>query len=275
MKKLWRELGLPAPKSEASRGRLSLADNEVYSGIEVPTGPFFIRLDGWGFHGLARRLGLRKPFDKKFAECLAEVAKGFFVPFNPVLAYVFSDEISLLFLSPTAFRRVEKIDYVFAGIASTMFLVEARKRFGKQVGPVAFDCRVIPVRGAAEARKYLAWRQAECFRNHNNAWAQWVMERKGLGPAAVSKKLSGVDAAGLRAVAKKHGVDLGGTPAWQRNGLMVVWEHYGKKGFDPVKKKHVVVERRRPKTVWGAPLFWSEEGGKFISSLAFSSSSPA
>lgn len=47
--KLWKRLGLPQPKSEASRGTLSLVDNEVYSGIEIPSVPpftLFVRLDG-------------------------------------------------------------------------------------------------------------------------------------------------------------------------------------------------------------------------------------
>jgi len=60
----------------------------------------------------------------RFAQALAAAAGAFFVPFAPVLAYVCSDEINLLFLRTPIFRRVEKIDSIFAGFASTALLSE-------------------------------------------------------------------------------------------------------------------------------------------------------
>jgi len=201
---------------------------------------------------------------------MAEAAKAFFQPFNPALAYLFSDEINLLFPQPAAFRRVEKIDSVFAGIASSKFFEEAKKAFGKKspAPPIAFDCRAIPVRGTRGIRNYLVWRQAECAGNHDNAWAQWLLEKKGMKPGEVSRALDGIDTKGLKAIAKKHGIDFNKTPAWQRNGVMVVWKRFRKKGFDPIRKKKVVVERRRPEIVWGAPRFDSSEGRKLWGSLA-------
>ena len=255
--KPWQRYGMPPPKSEASGGRLSLKDYEIYSGVEVPPGPFFVRLDGWGFHALAKQLKLRKPFDRRFAQTMAKVAESFFLPFNPALAYIFSDEINLLFIQATSFRRIEKIDSVFAGLASAVF-----SRLVSQ--PAAFDCRVIPV-GKANVRKYIVWRQAECFRNHNNAWAQWVAIKKDrLSPRATDKTLSGMNVRALMRYCKARGVSLSSTPAWQRRGVLLYQESYRKRGYDPIRKKKVVVERRRVRTDWAPPLFSSPKGKALV-----------
>jgi len=68
-----------------------------YSDVRVPAGPFFVRLDGWRFHSLTENLKLKKPFDRLLAECMIEAVKNIFRLFNPALAYLFSDEISILF----------------------------------------------------------------------------------------------------------------------------------------------------------------------------------
>ena len=71
--KPWQIYGLPEPKSEASKGELSLVDYEIYSGLEVPEGNFyFVRLDGWCFHRLVKEIKAKKPFDKNFANSLAQ-----------------------------------------------------------------------------------------------------------------------------------------------------------------------------------------------------------
>lgn len=259
-KKPWEQYGFPPPKSEASTGRLSLVDFEIYSGIEVPNKPFVARLDGWGFHALTKRMKFKRPFDKTLARALAATAEAFFVPFTPTLAYIFSDEINFLFLRPTSFRRVEKIDSVFAGLASSTF----RSQF--RLGPVSFDCRCIPL-PRSKIIPYFIWRQAECFRNHNNAWAQHVLIKSGLSARAAAKKLAGLKTAELRELAKKHKVDFDKTPVWQRNGVLLYREYYLKRGYDPIKKKHVTVERARTKTDWQPPLFREKNGKLFFEKI--------
>lgn len=258
-KKPWQIYHLPRPKSEASTGPLSLVDFEIYSGLEVPKKAFFVRLDGWKFKHLARNLKLKKPFDFKFAQNLVLVATKFFLPFNPCLAYIFSDEINFLFLSPTAFRRIEKIDSIFAGLASAIF--------SQVVGQVAvFDARVIPV-GKANIRKYLVWRQAEAIRNHHNAYAQWVLQKSGLSPRAVAKKLLGIKMRKLEKICYEKGVILAKTPLWQQRGIMVIKEIYEKEGYDPIKKKRVKVLRHRPKEIWEVPSFSKKEGKDFLENI--------
>lgn len=236
-------------KPEAFKG---LADYEIYSSIEVPDQPFVVRLDGWAWHSLAAKLKWKKPFDERLSENMAKVAESFFVPFNPVLAYLFSDEINLLFLRPTCFRRIEKIDSIFASHASALCSLLFKQ-------PVAFDCRVIPL-PKQKIHSYFVWRQAECFRNHNNAWAQWVAINKDkLSPASASKKLAGMKSAQLMQYCKARGIDITKTPAWQRSGTLLRWETYEKIGYDPVKKVKTRVTRRQV-TTSPAPDFRSSAG---------------
>lgn len=131
MKKPWEIYGFPLPKSEASKGELSLVDYEIYSGIEIPKPSAFVRLDGWNFHSLTKKLNLEKPYDSFFASSLVEVAKEFLSTFNCSLSYVFSDELNLLFLKFPVWRRIEKINSVFAGIASAKFYKFMNERFSE------------------------------------------------------------------------------------------------------------------------------------------------
>jgi len=257
---LWRRLKLPPPKSEASGGKLSLKENEVYSGITIPHLPCFVRLDGWRFHGLTGALGFERPFDRFFAESMAFVARRLMEKFDGALAYVFSDEISLLFLKRPGFERVEKIDSVFAGLASSI-LYERIAEEKELVPEIAFDCRVIPVE-EKDVRRYLVWRQAEAWRNCCNAAAYWALRSDGLGAGDAARRLEGLGVRELRALAKKKGA--GRNERWQERGVLLYWEAYRKKGYDPVRKKSVVVERRRVKEDWRPPLFASAKGKAFI-----------
>lgn len=186
MRRPWEIYRLPKPKSEASKGPLSLVDYEIYSGIVVPKKAFVARLDGWSFHSLTKKLKFKEPFDKLFASTLAKTTQQLFRIFNPDLGHIFSDEINLLFLKQTAFRRIEKIDSVFTALASSIFYSLLKKKF-KEVPPVAFDCRVIPI-GNKNILKYFVWRQAEAFRNFNNAYARYVLIKSGMSARQASKK---------------------------------------------------------------------------------------
>ncbi|MEM5798357.1 MAG: tRNA(His) guanylyltransferase Thg1 family protein [Candidatus Aenigmatarchaeota archaeon] len=244
-KRPWEYYNLPPPKSEASKGPLSLVDWEIFSGLEVPTLPFWVRLDGWGFHTLAEKL--QKPYDKNFAKILVGIAKDLMQMFNAQLAYIFSDEINLLFTHFTAFRRVEKIDSVFAGIASARFSLTWKT-------PCAFDCRVIPV-PKGKILSYLQWRQAECFRNHNNAWAYWLLRQAGLSARQAADFLEGLKTQHLVKLCRACGKDLSKTQTWQRQGIMLYWKKYKKSGWNPIKKKRVVAQRRRVVIEWNPPNF--------------------
>ncbi len=217
--------------------------------------PFFVRLDGWTFHGLAKKIKLKKPFDKFFASCLTKVAREFFIPFNPYLAYIFSDEINLLFLKTTTFRRVEKIDSVFAGLASSLFFKEINKKKNIQATEAAaFDCRCIPLE-KKDIAPYLIWRQAEAFRNCNNAYAQYlVMKKEKLNARATTKRLQGMKTKELRNLINKY-YGLKKILSWHEKGILVYRKLYKKKGYNPIKKKKVEVERLCIAEDWKPPIF--------------------
>ena len=61
--------------------------------------PFIARVDGKAFHTYTKRM--RKPFDDRFVKAMQETAKKLTETFDPILSYVQSDEITLLF-KPTA-----------------------------------------------------------------------------------------------------------------------------------------------------------------------------
>lgn len=228
---------------------------EIYSGIELPNKPFFIRLDGWGFHQFSKKACLKKPFDEKFAKAMAKTAGQFFISFNPVLAYVFSDEISLLFLEANSFRRIEKIDSVFAGIASSILSLDLKR-------PVSFDCRCIPIE-RKDINKYLEWRQAEAMRNFSNSYAQWLLQTKEkMSAKTAAETLHRMKAKELEAIRKKYKIKA---PEWHERGILIYKQKYKKKGYDPIKKKKIIVERSKVIENWKIPVFSKDK--KFTEKL--------
>jgi len=193
---------------------LSPKVDEICSDMRILEGSFYVRLDGWNFRSLAKRLGLEKPFDRFLAECLVETSKASFKAFNPDLAFLFSDEINLLFSTYTAFdRRLEKIDSIFAGLASSSLYKFLSRRYS-DLPEISFDCRVIPVKGG-ETLEYLIWRQKEARRNCYNAYAQQcVIGKNGLEPRMATEKLKNVKLKDLKSLIQQHGIRLSEIPRW-------------------------------------------------------------
>jgi len=243
------------------KSNLSFEHKEVYSNLKVPEGLFFVRLDGWNFHSLSRKLGLVKPFDSFFAECMVETAKVFFWTFNPSLAFLFSDEINLLLSKSAVFnRRLEKIDSVFAGLASSSLYKFLSQRY-RDLPEVSFDCRVIPM-GESDVLKYLVWRQMEAYRNCYNAYAQHTLIRKNRRAKDVADELRNVKIKDLKRMIMKHGIRLSQIPDWHERGIIIHWETFEKDGYDPVKDEKVVAKRRRIVVEWSPPWFNTSEGAE-------------
>jgi len=238
------------------------SEHEFFSQLQVPPDtPFFARLDGRRFQVTAEKVGAEKPFDERFAKCLVASGRALFESnFNPALVYTAGDEINVLFLDAAPFRgRIEKMDSVFAGIASSAFSLGVAKFFRKHL-ITAFDSRII-VSSPEKVTAYLTWRQRDAWRNHNNAYAYWLFRRNGYKPSEATKKLKGLRTEDLHQILFSHGTNLTQTPAWQRRGILVYKEPHQK------QVKNHRATRRQIKENWDLPIFSSKEGQDLIQQI--------
>jgi len=237
---------------------------EIYSDQRIPEGCSYVRLDGWNFRSLAKKLRLQKPFDPFLAECLVQTSKVFFKTFNPDLAFLFSDEINLLFSRYAAFnRRLEKVDSIFAGLASSILYKFLNRRYS-DLPEISFDCRVIPVKGG-ETLEYLICRQTEARRNCYNAYAQHCLIGKdGLEPKRAAERRKNMKLKDLKRLIRQHGIRMSQIPRWHERGILVYWERFSKEGFDPIRSRKVFAKRRRIHADRCPPRFDTLEGKRLV-----------
>ncbi|MDR0980233.1 MAG: tRNA 5'-guanylyltransferase [Methanocalculaceae archaeon] len=236
-----------------------MKDREIFSGL-ITTVPFVLRLDGRSFHHLSRDAGYVKPYDPAFSKSMAKTAQALLEDSGlaPSFAYTFSDEISLYITSPIFDCRVEKLVSVAAGFASSAFTL-----FSGTQNPLSFDCRVVPI-GEGQLAAYLAWRQAEAWRNHINGYTHKLLTDTGLSTTAAQKRLDGMKSPELHELAFSFGVNLAETPAWQRRGTAVYRSVVEKDGYNPMSREMVRVLRRMPVIDEDLPLFKTSEGASWL-----------
>jgi len=235
------------------------SEHEIFSQLQIPSNAsFFVRLNGRRFRAVSEKISVEKPFDEGVAKCLTAAAKAVFQSdFSPTLIYVASDEINVLFSHNAPFRgRVEKINSVLAGVASSTFTLSVLKLFKKDF-VVAFDSRIV-ISPLEKVLEYLTWRQSEAWRNHNNAYAYWLLLKMGHKPSEAAGKLKGLKTEDIHELLFEHGVNLAQTPAWQRRGILIYREPYQKQVGE------LTVTRKRIIENWNLPLFSSTEGRALI-----------
>ncbi|MEM2262788.1 MAG: tRNA(His) guanylyltransferase Thg1 family protein [Candidatus Bathyarchaeia archaeon] len=240
-----------------------LARNEIFSRTSIPHGAsFFVRLDGWKFRKLSEAIGAEKPFDERIAKCLVHSGRMLFEKgFNPALLYTVSDELNILFMNWTPFHgRVEKIDSIMPSLVSAAFTLHLQSFFGKAAA-AAFDSRIIIMANEDSVIKYLAWRQINAWRNHNNAYAYNLFRKMGYKPREIARKLKGLKTGEIHEILFRHGINLAETPPWQRRGILLYKEPVHRK----VGGREVI--RWKLKENWDLPLFTREEGTKLIQKI--------
>ena len=240
-----------------------MKDREIFSRLTT-TVPFIIRLDGRAFHTCSAEY--KKPFDADFSELFVKTAKAIFTDsgLSPDFIYTFSDEISLYITKPVFDLRVEKLVSVAAAFASSAFTIAADAKT-----PLSFDARIIPL-SEQQLPEYLAWRQAEAWRNHINGYCQKLLTDTGLSSSAAQKKLNGLNAEHLHELAFSHGINLAKTPCWQRRGIAVYHGTTEKTGFNPLTGKKVTVSRNIAEVDKDLPLFKTPEGREWVYAKAAS-----
>ncbi len=232
---------------------------EIYAGIRANT-PLIVRADGRNFKRVLRKCEFQKPYDERFARGIVSATELFFEKsgFDPLFAYIFSDEISLYFTFVPFMGRVEKLDSIIASfLASALTIVLDFK------DAIAFDARVIPVCGTEEVIAYFAQRQAEAWRNHINAYGYYGLIESGLSAREAEKRLTGMKAEEVHELLFRMGINLNDTPAWQKRGVMIVRQAYEKKGRDQTGRD-VTAIRYRTVQLWDLPLFNTESGANLL-----------
>ncbi|OPY37112.1 MAG: tRNAHis guanylyltransferase [Methanoregula sp. PtaU1.Bin051] len=239
-----------------------MENRELFAAITtVP--PVIVRLDGRAFHRFAKVLNLKKPFDNRFSDAMADVCRDLVAKsgLSPAFAYTFSDEISLYLEKLPFSGRVEKIDSVAASFAASALTLAL-----KSEEPVAFDARVIPVT-PDYAVEYLVSRQDEAWRNHINAYCQQALVADGMKMRQAAAKLKGMPSKALHDLMHKRGVNLAKTPAWQRRGILVYRKEKIVTGYNPVKNEKVTARRSAVVIDRDLPLFTSHKGREFLKKM--------
>lgn len=130
-----------------------------------PNLPIIARIDGRAFHQFCK--GLEKPFSTSFMECMKETCQGLGKEYNPLLIYVQSDEITLVFTGNHMFGgTVQKYISNLASSTTAYFNQAVHRHIPHKANQLpTFDCRVFQVTSIQEAFENIVWRQIDASKN--------------------------------------------------------------------------------------------------------------
>lgn len=148
--------------------------------------PLIARLDGKSFHQFTK--GLKRPFDKRLSELMAETTAALVDRFGATVGYTSSDEITLAWYAAVDSMvdypfsgRFQKLDSVLAGYASAYFNKQLPFHLPEKADQVpCFDCRSFVVPSLQEAYHSFLWRQQDCTKNAISMAAQALFSHKSL-----------------------------------------------------------------------------------------------
>src|SRR4029079_56919 len=158
-------------------GERMKAYEEVFRQRLLIRTPAVIRLDGKAFHTLTRKC--EKPFDVKLNTAMKDAVIALLDEVPARMAYMQSDEISLLFIDYNKFESMQWFDGVVQKISSVSASIMGAEFSLRWGSPGYFDGRVcsIPER---DIIIYFIWRQQDCRRNAISSAAQSVFSPKQL-----------------------------------------------------------------------------------------------
>lgn len=240
-----------------------LKKREIFAQIKI-SNIAIVRIDGRGFGKALRQLQFSKPYDIGFAKGMADSTETFFKKsgINPSLAYIFSDEINLLFINNLPFNgRLEKIDSVIPSFFSSALVLALNCP-----EPLSFDSRVAII-DSADIMEYLKWRQEECWRNLMSSYGYYLLKSDGMNAKEAADKLKGLKSDQLHELAWDHGINLAQTPVWQRRGILVNKEKTFKTIINPLTGKETTVQKSSIIQNWELPLFKNKAGSQLVDSI--------
>lgn len=194
---------------------------EVVGG--VVQAPLVLRMDGVNFGRMLREF--LQPRDVRVHRALTLACRELMRFFNGDFCYAVSDELNLLIIGSIPYAgRVFKLVSVSAGIASAV----ASLQLGRKL---YFDSRVVVLESPWEAIPYVLSRMRIGFGNYVSKLFTSLVK------TVRTPKLRDMVVELLR-----RGVDL--KTDWRSVGTCLYFSRVEKKGFDPLRGSHVVVERR-------------------------------
>lgn len=173
--------------------RYELKDN---ASILLPGIPVYTRIDGRAFSTLTK--GLERPFCKPFHDIMTETTKVLVGKTHALFGYTQSDEISLVHLWPSHEQmffggRQGKLNSVFAGIASSAFVIHAAKsEISSEINfdrYPHFDSRTVNLPSNTEATNMIYWRWRDARKNAINGFGRSQFSQKELHGVSNQKVL--------------------------------------------------------------------------------------
>jgi tRNA(His) guanylyltransferase len=200
------------------------------------------RIDGRCFTRLTKEVHkFEAPYDPVFRDYMVETVKHLMnCGFRTIYGYTQSDEISLLFhRDEDSFqRKLRKFESVLAG--------EASAKFSLLLGDIgAFDCRISQLPTEKLVVDYFRWRNEDAHRNALNSHCYWNLRKSGKSPTEANNFLLKMPVSAKNEYLFQKGINFNELPNWQKRGIGIYWEKYGKKGYNPISCENVTAIRNR------------------------------
>jgi tRNA(His) 5'-end guanylyltransferase len=225
-----------------------------------PRTPVIARIDGRAFHTFTKKC--TRPYDANFHACMWAAAKAVCADVAGCkLAYVQSDEISLLITDYENINTSPHFDYEISKLCSTMaattataFLVAFIRMFPEQgakllsteKGLPTFDARAYNV-PREDVANYFIWRQKDAERNALSMYAQSLFSHKELHKVSSVQK---------QELLKEKGILWDEVPTCQKRGVCL-------------KKENSVANRSHWAVDLEIPVFTTPAGRSYIEQFVF------
>lgn len=207
--------------NDALGDRMKLYESAMAQQRFMPGLPIVARIDGRGFSKFTK--GMERPFDVDMTNAMIHTTKELVKHTNASVGYTQSDEITLIWYSPT-FKsktwfdgRVQKMVSLLGAHATlyfNQFIMEHMPKYAKR-NPT-FDARVWNVPTLVEAVNVLIWREWDATKNSVQMAGHHYFSHKQL-----HKKHTGEI---QEMMWSEHGVNWNSYPKFFKRGTYVGWQ---------------------------------------------------
>ena len=207
--------------NDALGDRMKLYESAMAQERFMPLVPIVARIDGRGFSKFTR--GMERPFDATMSKAMIHTTKELVRHTNATVGYTQSDEITLIWFSPS-FKsktwfdgRVQKMVSLLGSHATLYFnqyILEHMPKYAKR-NPT-FDARVWNVPNLMEAVNVLIWREWDATKNSIQMAGHHYFSNKQLH----KKNTSEIQ----EMLWSEHGVNWNNYPYFFKRGTYIGWK---------------------------------------------------